>query len=329
MNKIIGIGNALVDVLVRLSDDEALANLGLSKGSMRLIDDEQEQHLEETMATLHPTRSTGGSAGNAMLALANLGVQPGFIGSIGRDDTGRFFRTNCEDTGIEARLIVCDGKSGVANTFITPDAERTFATYLGVAGKLSPSDITPEMLEGYQLVHVEGYLVQNHELIEKICRVAKAASMTVSIDLASYNVVSDNLQMLRDLVARYIDIVFANEEESAAFTSGKCPEEALREIASMADVAVVKVGKRGAVAMRNGQYVAVPGKSIGVVDTTAAGDFFAGGFLYAFTHGGSLEQCLQMGALLSQHIIQVVGTRLPKATWDEINHSAKIIMQNP
>lgn len=318
MDKIIGIGNALVDVLVQLSDDSQLAALGLPKGGMQLIGDERQRQISNQMQALNPEIATGGSAGNAVLALANLGAAPGFIGRVGEDEMGDFFSQNCRETGIDARLIIGKGNTGVANTFITPDAERTFATYLGVAAYLSADAITPDLFRGYQMIHIEGYLVQNHALIQKICRVAKQLGMKTSIDLASYNVVRENLSLLRELVAGYIDIVFANEEESAAFTDGKSPEEALIEIASMAEVAVVKLGKRGASAMRGDEKAVVPGKTTGVVDTTAAGDFFAGGFLYAYAHGASLEQCLQVGSLLSQHIIQVVGTRLPAQQWSEI-----------
>ena len=173
MKKIIGIGNALVDVLVRLEDDCQLSALGLPKGGMQLINDSQQCSISEKIAKLQPTRATGGSAGNAMLALANLGARPGFIGRIGDDETGDFFLDNCRSVGIDARLVRGEGFSGVANTFITPDAERTFATYLGAAAQLSSSDIAPELFKGYQLLHIEGYLVQNHELIEKVCRVAK------------------------------------------------------------------------------------------------------------------------------------------------------------
>lgn len=328
MDKVIGIGNALVDVLVRLQSDAELTKLGLPKGGMQLIDDAAQQRLAHHLAQTATARATGGSAGNAMLAMANLGAQPGFIGCVADDETGRFFRENCRETGIDARLILRQGQSGVANTFITPDAERTFATYLGVAGQLSADDITPELLSGYQLLHIEGYLVQNHELIRHICHMAKQQGMTTSIDLASYNVVADNLDMLRQLVADHIDIVFANEEESAAFTRGLPPEAALREIGSMARVAVVKLGKRGASAMQDGQVAQVPGKTVGVVDTTAAGDFFAGGFLYAHARGASLQQCLAMGSLLSQHIIQVVGTRLPAPTWDAIRRESARIVGN-
>lgn len=328
MDRIIGIGNALVDVLVRLDNDAELEHLGLPKGGMQLIDDERQIKLSEQVMKLQPTRATGGSAGNAMLALANLGTEPGFIGRIAEDEMGRFFRENCRETGIDARLIVGEGHSGVANTFITPDAERTFATYLGVAAGLRGEDIKPELFEGYQLLHIEGYLIQDHDLISRVCRLAKERGMTTSIDLASYNVVRENLSFFRDLVAEYIDIVFANEEESTAFTEGKEPEEALSEIAGMTKVAVVKLGKRGASAMCNVERAFVAGKSQGVVDTTAAGDFFAGGFLYAYTHGVSLEQCLRMGALLSQNVIQVVGTRLPESQWIGIRAEANKIIHN-
>lgn len=326
MDRIIGIGNALVDVLVRLDSDSQLSDLGLPKGGMQLIDDETQMQLSLRMKKLAPTRATGGSAGNAMLALANLGAHPGFIGCVSNDETGCFFRDNCQATEIDARLITRQGLSGVANTFITPDAERTFATHLGVAAQMSADDITPQLFEGYQIIHIEGYLVQNHDLIRKICRTAKQLGLQTSIDLASYNVVTDNLELLRNLVTEYIDIVFANEEESAAFTEGKAPEEALHEIASMARVAVVKLGKRGASAMQDGIESFVPGQRVEVVDTTAAGDFFAGGFLYAYSHGASLENCLHMGTLLSQNIIQVIGTRLSDSVWKEIRQEAKAIL---
>ncbi len=324
MEKIIGIGNALVDVLVRLEDDTLLARLGLPKGGMQLIDDARQHELASEVQQYHPVRATGGSAGNAMLALANLGAQPGFIGRVGDDETGRFFSDNCRETGIQARLISGPGHSGVANTFITPDAERTFATYLGVAGQLSADDITPELFAGYQILHIEGYLVQNNALVLAACRMAKQQGLKISVDLASYNVVKDHFPFFRDLVKEYVDIVFANEEESAAFTCGKLPEEALREIATMAETAVVKLGKRGACALRDGQRAEVPGTSQGVVDTTAAGDFFAGGFLYAYACGLSLQQCLSAGSLLAGAVIQVVGTRLPESKWKEIRKQLMI-----
>jgi len=327
MDKILGIGNALVDVLVRLDNNDILNELSLPKGGMQLIDDARKEQIAKVMEGLNPQRTTGGSAGNVVLTLANLGADAGFIGRVSDDETGRFFHDNCKKTGIDARLIVAEGKSGVANTFITPDGERTFATHLGAAAGLSAQDVTPALLEGYQILHIEGYLVQNHELIETVCKLAKAMGMRTSIDLASYNVVKDDLSFFRHLVQNYIDIVFANEEESFAFTGGKNPDEALDEIAGMCELAIVKLGKKGASAKCGEEKIFIPSRKVDKIDSTAAGDFFAGGFLYALTHGGNLEQCLRCGALLGENVIQVIGTHLPEEQWSEIRLNIASILR--
>ena len=173
MKKIIGIGNALVDILVQMKDDSLLTELQLPKGGMQLIDEQQQQNLHLCMKTLNPKRATGGCASNTMLALANLGMKPGFIGKIGRDETGSFFSETFRQLGIQTHLSLCNTSSGVANTFISANGERTFGTYLGAAALMQADEITPGMFHGYQLLHIEGYLVQNHELIEKICQTAK------------------------------------------------------------------------------------------------------------------------------------------------------------
>lgn len=319
--KIIGIGNALMDILVILSDESVFSALCLDKGGMTLIDDNEQEKVDGVLQTLDTTIATGGSAGNAMLALAHLGAKPGFIGRVGRDDMGARLRACYNKVGIDARLIEGEEHTGVANTFITADGERTFATCLGAAALMKADEVSETMLEGYDLLHIEGYLVQNHDLIESVARMAKQRGMLISIDLASYNVVAADLDFFRHLVAEYVDIVFANEEESAAFTQGKEPEEALLEIASMARVAVVKLGGRGSIALSEGLRASYPGLNVGVVDTTAAGDFFAGGFLHAYAQGASLEQCLAKGSLLAAHVIRVIGTQVTEAQWEEIRNA--------
>ena len=318
MEKIIGIGNALVDVLVRLKEDSVLEQMQLPKGGMTLIDEVRQQRLRASMEGMRLEQATGGSAGNAMLALAHLGGKAGFVGKVGRDALGKFYADNCKAVGIEARLLQSDLPTGVANTFISPDGERTFGTCLGAAASLQASDITPALFEGVCMAHIEGYLVQNHDLMETICQTAMEMSVQLSLDLASYNVVTADLPFFRHLVQDYIDIVFANEEEAAAFTGQKDPLEALRQIAALKSLAVVKLGSKGASARLGNEEVMVKANRVPVVDTTAAGDFFAGGFLYALNRGASLKECLSCGALLSEHIIGVVGTQLPEEEWREI-----------
>lgn len=328
MEKITGIGNALVDVLVRLPDDELLHQLDLPKGGMILIDEQRQVAVQQAMAPLHPRLATGGSAGNAMLALANLHAQPGFIGKIGEDEMGCFLMDNCRERGIDPHFFLCRNHTGVANTLISPDGERTFATCLGAASMMSAGEISEDLFRGYQILHIEGYLVQNHDLMEVVAQKAKAQGMRLSIDLASYNVVREDLAFFRHLVQDYIDIVFANEEESAAFTGLSDPREALDEIARHCGIAVVKLGSKGSCVKRGDDVATVKARRVDVVDTTAAGDFFAGGFLYALTREASLKKCLLVGALLSENVIQIVGTRLSDERWASINNNVEEILKN-
>lgn len=330
MRKIIGIGNALVDVLVKLDDDAALRALQLPKGSMQLISEERFRELNARTAAVQAGMANGGACSNTMLALACLGAEPGFIGKIGDDAHGRFYAENARNAGVQTQLAVSDRHTGVASTFISPDGERTFATYLGAAALLTANDVTPALFQGYDILYVEGYLVQNHDLILKAMQTAKAGGLKVCIDLASYNVVAADLAFFRKLVCEYVDIVFANEEESAAFTAGREPDGALNDIAACCQVAVVKLGARGAVARRGAETVraeACPVRT--VVDTTAAGDFFAGGFLYGYARGCPLEQCLRLGTLLGAAVIQTVGTALTSAQWDEIRLNVRQILAYP
>ena len=324
MKKIIGIGNALVDVLVQMKDDTLLSRLQLPKGGMTVIDEQRMQELNRHMQALHPYRATGGSASNTILALANLGAKPGYIGKIGRDETGAFFADTFRKLGVRTLLSQCDTPSGVANTFISADGERTFGTYLGAAAQMTPDEITADLFSGYDILYIEGYLVLNAELMEKICRTAKEAGLTLCLDLGSYNMVQAMRPLYQHMIQEYIDIVFANEEECAAYTGTANPDEGLRLIAGQCQLAIVKLGGKGAIAMwgasspRNGQKAEAPALKVDVRDTTAAGDFFAGGFLYALCAGAPLDKCLQTGALLSGYVIQVVGTRLTDEAWKEI-----------
>ncbi len=317
MKKVIGIGNALIDILVKVENEQILDELALPKGSMQLIDTERYHAITARIADRHKERATGGSACNTMLALAHLGNEPAIVGKISDDENGRFFADNCREFGITPFLQHSELPSGVALTFITPDGERTFGTYLGAAALLTPEDIDLSAFEGYDYLYIEGYLVQNHALIERCIEVAHKRGMKVCLDLASYNIVAAD----RDFFAKLLestDFVFANEEEAKAFT-GMEPEEALAELAKICPTAIVKVGAHGAMAQRGTERAHVPALPIDkVVDTTAAGDFFAAGFLHAEMKGAPLSDCLTLGNRLAAAVIQVVGTRLSKEVIKEL-----------
>jgi sugar/nucleoside kinase (ribokinase family) len=322
MKKIIGMGNALVDVLARLEDDSLLKRMNLQRGGMTLISDEQAGRMEEALRPLGPTLSTGGCAANTIVALAGLLADAAFIGTVGRDEMGRFFAEHSERRGIRAILSEAEAHTGVAYALITPDGERTFGTCLGAAAMLSAGDVTASLLRGYDILHVEGYLVHDASLMEAVARTAKQAGLMLSLDLASPNVVAENRDLFRRLVSSYFDIVFANEEEAMAYTQETTPEGALKVLAKDCMLPVVKMGSRGACAMLGGERASVPARRIPVVDTTGAGDFFAGGFLYGFAGGTGLAQCLQLGACLAEAVIQQTGTSLPDDVWVRLRQEA-------
>ena len=326
MDKIIGMGNALVDVLAILDNDMTLQEMQLPKGSMQLIDEQKLAQINRKFATMKTYRATGGSAGNTILALANLGMAPGFLGKVGRDEVADFFRNDFMEHGIEARLLECNLPSGIASTFISPDGERTFGTYLGAASTLKAEDLSLSIFADYSYFYIEGYLVQDHEMILRAMELGKQAGLQICLDMASYNIVAGDLDFITHLIEKYVDIVFSNEEEARAFT-GKDPEAAVEMIARKCSIAVVKMGARGALVKKGSKAFHIDAvKADRVIDTTGAGDYFSAGFLYGLTIGTSLEKCGMIGALLAAYVIQVVGTTLSNEKWNEIKLNIDMIL---
>lgn len=327
MDKIIGMGNALVDVLVRINDDSLLEKLHLPKGSMQLIQEDTLSEIRKYTSGMKIHRSTGGSAGNTVCALAALGANPGFIGKVGQDETGAFFGDTLRQRGVNALLATCDLPSGIASTFISTDGERTFGTYLGAAATLRAEDLSRKMFAGYNYLYIEGYLLQDHDLMLRAVQLAKEEGLQVCLDMASYNVVEAERDFFDQLIVKYVDIVFANESEALAYT-GKTPHEALEEIASKCSIAVVKTGKEGSLVKKGTEVIQLLSCPVdNVLDTTGAGDFYAAGFMYGLTCGYSLEKCVQISTILATAVIQEVGTTLPAKKWDEIKLNIESLLQ--
>lgn len=327
MDKIIGMGNALVDVLVRIDDDSLLEKLHLPKGSMQLIQEDTLSEIRKYTSGMKIHRSTGGSAGNTVCALAALGTNPGFIGKVGQDETGAFFGDTLRQRGVNALLATCDLPSGIASTFISTDGERTFGTYLGAAATLRAEDLSRKMFAGYNYLYIEGYLLQDHDLMLRAVQLAKEEGLQVCLDMASYNVVEAERDFFDQLIVKYVDIVFANESEALAYT-GKAPHEALEEISSKCSIAVVKTGKEGSLVKKGTEVIQLLSCPVdNVLDTTGAGDFYAAGFMYGLTCGYSLEKCVQISTILATAVIQEVGTTLPAKKWDEIKLNIESLLQ--
>ena len=261
--------------------------------------------------------SSGGSAANTIHGLARLGVDTGYIGAVGKDEYGTYFQSDLDDHQIKTFLNYMDTGTGYATAFITPDSERTFATYLGAALEIHSDMLHENHFSAYDYFHFEGYLIPNHELVTKAILLAKENSAKISIDMASYNIVEENLEFLKQIISEHVDIVFANEEEAKSLT-GKEPEEALHDISKMCDIAIVKIGSKGSLIKQGGNIYKVGVIKVDSKDTTGAGDLYASGFIYGLIQGYPLDKCGRIGALLSGKVIEVIGAKMDNNRWKEI-----------
>ena len=311
-------GNALVDILMKLRSDDLLLQLGLPKGSMQLIDEVMMHQIQESTLLLDQHVATGGSASNTISGLARLGIEVGLIGKIGNDSIGNFFKVDSFENGVLTYLLGSQLSSGRCHVLISPDGERTMCTYLGAASDLNANDLTSNMFTNFDILHIEGYLVENQKLMLRTAELAKAANMEIALDLASYNVVAANRDFLRSYTEQFVDIIFANEEEAFAFT-GKHDLEAAAEIASMCKIAAVKVGKRGSFIQKGTEAHTIGAAKVNCIDSTGAGDLYAAGFLYGYARGLSLDKCAKIGTVCAGHVIQFIGAKMDDRTWNSIN----------
>ena len=321
----IGLGNALVDVLLRLKSDDVLSEIGIQKGAMDMIDEAQMIRIRASQEGLERSQAPGGSVCNTMRAMAKLGAQTGFIGKVGTDDVAAYYEEALKQVGVTPYFVRTKGISGSCTVLISPDGERTMGTFLGPAATLTPDEITTEMLSAYHTIYIEGYLLVNEALVRQTMKRARAMGLQVALDLSNFNIVNAFRGLLEELIPQYVNILFSNESEAEAFT-GLPAHEALQELARWVDVAVVTVGKEGALVCGGGETVAVPASGGKPVDTTGAGDHFAAGFLYGRSQNATLEQSARIGSLLAGHVIGVVGAEIPADRWDGIRADVRAIL---
>jgi len=326
MKRVLGMGNALVDILVNLNHDKELG--ALEKGTMTLVSRKEMHAVMKDTAAADARISAGGSAANTINGLATLGVPTAFIGKVGGDEIGDSFRKDMEQRQVRPHLMTGKEETGRCVVLISPDHERTMATYLGAAIELEAADISAEMFSDCAVFHVEGYLVQNHPLLEQALRTASEAGCRISMDLASHNVVDENLAFLRDMVNRYVDIAFANEDEARVFTGETDPHKAVEILSRSVDIAVVKVGPRGCLVRNGDREVQVDAVPAEVIDTTGAGDLYAAGFLYARLKEYDLETCARIGSLLGSRVVEVVGAKMSSERWKKIRAEVREIEAN-
>ena len=324
MKSILGIGNALTDILAILPDDTLLKKFHLPLGSMQHVDMETGDRIWSALKEVGVKYVPGGSAANTITCTSIFGMPSGYIGKIGDDELGQLFKSTMEQFGVKTTMLHSEKSSGRCMVFITgANAERTFADYMGAALEMGPDDLKPEFFEGYDYFHIEGYLVQNQELIAKAVQMAKDAGCIISIDMASYNVVESNNAFLHNLIDKYVDIVFANETESRAFTKLDDALEGLRELAKHCEIAVVKVGKDGSWVKDGAEEHFIPAWPAKAIDGTGAGDTYAAGFLYAHALGMPLKACGEIGSIIAAKVVEVVGTKIDIPRWRDAKNEIR------
>lgn len=322
--KVLGMGNALVDIITILKNDKVLDSFGLPKGSMTLVDLDTCNYINAETSGVHKQKASGGSAANTIHGLSHMGVETGFIGKVGEDDLGKFFRKDMKNNKITPILFKSFNETGRALALISPDSERTFATFLGAAVELSIEDLNSKVFAGYNYLYVEGYLVQNHELLEKALRLAKKSKLKICIDLASFNIVDEHKGFFLEIISDYVDILFGNKQEVSSLT-GEKPEEAIVTLGEISEIVIVKLGAEGSLIRSEGETIRIGVRPSKPIDTTGAGDLYAAGFLYGLIHGMSMEKCGQIGAILSGKVIEVNGAKMDESTWEILRREIKVL----
>lgn len=324
---ILGIGNALTDILAVLPDDSFLKQYHLPKGSMQFVDMETGKKILESLKPYGLHYVAGGSVANTITCTAILGMPSAFIGKIGEDELGHLFKSDEEQYGVKTMLLKGKNPSGRSMVLVSgANAERTFANYMGAALEMGPEDLKPEYFEGYDYFHIEGYLVQNQELIRKAVEMAHDAGCIISLDMASYNVVESNDAFLHDIVDKYVDIVFANETEAKAFAKMP-PREALDEIAKLCKIAVVKIGKDGSMIKSGDEYHFIQARPATPIDATGAGDTYAAGFIYAHSLGLPLNICGEIGSIIAAKVVEVIGTKIDIPRWKAAKNEIRELIE--
>jgi sugar/nucleoside kinase (ribokinase family) len=309
---VIGVGNALVDVL-SLENDDFLARHDLVKGSMTLIDPERAESLYGAMGV--GVEMSGGSAANTLAGLASFGGRGGFIGRVRDDELGKVFAHDIRAVGVEfAGSPAADGlPTGRCLIVVTPDGERTMNTLLGAAGELGPEDVDPAFIAQAKITYLEGYLFDQDaagEAFHKASAAAHDAGRLVALTLSDSFCVERFLEAFRELVSDRVDVLFGNEHELSLLFETTDVEEALSQAEAHCHLIAVTLGAKGALVSVNGRRVHVPAEPVErVVDTTGAGDLFAAGFLYGLSRDLGPETCGRLGALASAEVISHVGAR--------------------
>ncbi len=313
---LITIGNALVDVLAKTTDDYITSqreSAGMEKGSMNLVDKDRALSLYGDMDA--PTEMSGGSAGNTMACFASFGGKGAYIGKVADDTLGKTFASDLHQMGVDFKTSPLSGatSTGRCMILVTPDGERTMNTFLGAAVELTPEDIEPDFIAKAKVTYLEGYLFDPPKAMQafvKAAHEAHEAGRQVSLTLSDAFCVGRHREAFKDLVENHVDILFANEDELISLYETDDLEEALEIVKDKCAISATTRSEKGSVIINAGNRTDVEAeKNVTVVDTTGAGDAYAAGFLYGFTEDMDMAQCGRLGSIAAAEVISQMGPR--------------------
>lgn len=313
--QVLGIGNAIVDVLARV-DDTFLKNHGGPKGSMTLLNAEQSSQLYAAMPAA--IERSGGSVGNTIAGIAELGGRAAFIGKVKKDQLGKIFQHDLTSLGVAYLSTPSQDGEETARcmVLVTPDGERTMHTFLGASSHLTALDINEAHISDAEIVYFEGYLWDlpcAKDAYIKAMKTAKKTGGRVALSLSDAFCVARYRQDFLGLVKNHVDILFANEEEIISLYQTDTLEAACEAASQNVSLAAITRGARGCIIIQGNTSFTIPAHETAVVDTTGAGDLFAAGFLHAITNGKPLEDAAMAGCLLASKVISILGARLTGA----------------
>jgi sugar/nucleoside kinase (ribokinase family) len=314
---IAGIGAALIDLLLPESEN-FLKKTGVEKGGMRLVENSVIDAVLRQSKN-RPTVVPGGSACNTIIGISKLGGRARFIGKCGKDEYGSFFENDLSKNNVEPLLFKSSSPTGRVLSVVTPDAQRSLLTFLGASSETEADEISVTCFEAAAIVHIEGYLLFNKDLMMTALNYAKKAGALISLDLASFTVVEQFKDIIEGIIDNFVDILIANEDEARAFTGCVEDLDAVKALAKKADIAVLKVGERGSWIASSGNITKIePVGSERVVDTTGAGDLWASGFLFGLLNGYPVEKCGKLASACGYEVCRVMGADIPEKGWQTI-----------
>jgi len=308
--KILGIGNAIVDVICKV-DDNFITQNGLTKSTMKLIFDENEFKKLLTNLKIEKTVS-GGSVANSIVGISQLGNKVGFIGKVSDDDLGAKYEEGLKKEKVE--YIYSKKKeelpTGTCLILVTPDSERTMCTFLGTAGKINENDVSSDAIKKSEIIFLEGYLWDEGEPKKAFDKAINNANK-VAMSLSDQFCVDRHKPHFLDLVKNKLDIIFANEQEFTSLIDAKKFDEVINFSKKLDKIIVITRGENGAIAIKGNEIVECDvQKNLKIVDLTGAGDLFAAGFLHGHVNNLSIKESLQKGTEMSSKVIQQIGARL-------------------